>query len=395
MINKELELTINKQKILENLATNLNISSINENTAIKKIADSFEAEMRNYSDATENAIRNSFITTMDEDLLENFAANFGLYRKRYSNIRIRASDRTVKISVNSKLIFSKNATNFTPFRKGDTLYSNDAFSIKALGDITFTTAQSEVFPDLEFRLRSDKESFTVYSDTTYTVPPVQSGVQTLVPFFNVFIEDTIGMAIAEESVDDFRLRIYESTYLANNSANSLMTAITKDVPLLYYIESEDIDKGRAISVVYPYTYTSIVNGSDPLLSTIVIPMIETSLATKSFYSNMIKVKEPQAINLIAKFKYKNTLIPTQSVLTAITREFNILFFNDKRVSASQLKTLLVQSLFRYEVSRSDIDLYFINANISEEGLLLDEEEYIDISIGRYLNLVALEGIVNE
>ena len=76
MINKELELTINQQDILGKLANNLGITTVTDNTSIKKIADAFEAELRNYSDATEDALRNGFLSTMDEELFEDFAASY-------------------------------------------------------------------------------------------------------------------------------------------------------------------------------------------------------------------------------------------------------------------------------------------------------------------------------
>lgn len=396
MINKELELTLNQQNILENLARNLNISNITDNTAVKKIADTFETEMRNYSDATEVAISNGFLSTMDDDLFEQFASDFGLYRKRYSKLRIKKEDQAVSITVNQDILFSRNLINFIPFRKGDIVYSNSAITIKTSEDVIFDSVTSIVYPELEISLKGvDSPSFSIPYEAEYLITPRQSDTIPHTPSYRLTFNNTIGLAMVEESIDDFRLRVYEATYLASNAANSLITAVTKDVPLLYHVETNNIEKGRAIDVIYPYTYALISNGFDSTLGNIIVPMIETSLASKAYYQNMVRVKEPKSLNIIVRAKYRKQIEPTQSVLDIICREFNRNYYTTKNMSVASLKDVIIDSLFRYNLVRDDLEIYFTSPDMSSEGLLLSDTEIIKLDIGRFLFLTAIEGTVDE
>lgn len=396
MINKELELTLNQQNILENLARNLNISNITDNTAVKKIADTFETEMRNYSDATEVAISNGFLSTMDDDLFEQFASDFGLYRKRYSKLRIKKEDQAVSITVNQDILFSRNLINFIPFRKGDIVYSNSAITIKTSEDVIFDSVTSIVYPELEISLKGvDSPSFSIPYEAEYLITPKQSDTIPHTPSYRLTFNNTIGLAMVEESIDDFRLRVYEATYLASNAANSLITAVTKDVPLLYHVETNNIEEGRAIDVIYPYTYTLISNGFDSTLGNIIVPMIETSLASKAYYQNMVRVKEPKSLNIVIRAKYRKQVEPTQSVLDIICREFNRNYYTTKNMSVASLKDVIIDSLFRYNLVRDDLEIYFTSPDMSSEGLLLSDTEIIKLDIGRFLFLTAIEGTVDE
>ena len=49
---------------------------------------------------------------MDEELFENFAASFGIYRKRYGNLRIPSDDRAVVLSSDDSIIFTKDLLHF-------------------------------------------------------------------------------------------------------------------------------------------------------------------------------------------------------------------------------------------------------------------------------------------
>ena len=396
MINKELELTLNQQNILENLARNLNISSLTDNTSIKKIADTFETEMRNYSDATEVAISNGFLSTMDDGLFEQFASDFGLYRKRYARLKVKKEDQAISITVNQDILFSKNLSNFIPFRKGDIVYSNSVINIKVLEDVIFNSVTSVVYPNLEITLKgTDTPSFSIPYEAEYLITPKQSDIIPHTPSYRLTFNNTIGLAMLEESLDDFRLRVYEATYLASNAANSLITAVTKDVPLLYHVETNNIEAGRSIDIIYPYTYTLILNGFDSTLGNIIVPMIETSLANKAYYQNMVRVKEPKALNIVVKVQYKKQVAPTQSVLDIICKDFNKSYYTTKTMNVAALKDVIIDSLFRYNLVRDDIEIYFTSPDISSEGLLLSDTETLKLDIGRFLFLTAIEGNENE
>lgn len=393
MINKELELTVNSQNILDKLARNLNIGIVTDNSNIKKIADAFDAELRNYSDATENAIANGFLSTMDDDLFELFASDFGLYRKRYNRIRLRPIEQVAILTVDQAMLFTQNYTNFTPFRKGDVVYSNDTFSIIALADIYFSSTIDNVYPHLEIVLRDTTSTFVINEGTEFTVSTKQSDLRSNVPTYTLKFEQVVGMSLVEENINDFKLRVYEATYLAANSANSLVNAVTKEVPYLVSIETDDVSEGRALKVIYPYTQNLIDFGVDTSIQNIVIPMIESSLNQKGLYKNMITVKEAIPLRLSVEINTGDIQI-ADTVLYQTTQTFNSMFYNQKIVTINEVKSFIIQNLSTYKLKASDINIYFASSLFSEDKILMSPDENLSIPIGRFLNISTITGVSN-
>lgn len=393
MINKELELTVNSQNILDKLARNLNIGIVTDNSNIKKIADAFDAELRNYSDATENAIANGFLSTMDDDLFELFASDFGLYRKRYNRIRLRPIEQVAILTVDQAMLFTQNYTNFTPFRKGDVVYSNDTFSIIALADIYFSSTIDNVYPHLEIVLRDTTSTFVINEGTEFTVSTKQSDLRSNVPTYTLKFQQVVGMSLVEENINDFKLRVYEATYLAANSANSLVNAVTKEVPYLVSIETDDVSEGRALKVIYPYTQNLIDFGVDTSIQNIVIPMIESSLNQKGLYKNMITVKEAIPLRLSVEINTGDIQI-ADTVLYQTTQTFNSMFYNQKIVTINEVKSFIIQNLSTYKLKASDINIYFASSLFSEDKILMSPDENLSIPIGRFLNISTITGVSN-
>lgn len=393
MINKELELTVNNQNILDKLAKNLNIGIVTDNSNIKKIADAFDAELRNYSDAVENSIANGFLSTMDDDLFELFASGFGLYRKRYNRIRLRPIEQVAVLTVEQSMLFTQNYTNFTPFRKGDVVYSNETFSVVALSDIYFTSTIDNVYPHLEIVLRDTTSTFVINEGTEFNVSTRQSDLRSNVPTYTLKFEQVVGMSLVEENINDFKLRVYEATYLAANSANSLVNAVTKEVPYLVSIETDDISEGRSLKVIYPYTQNLIDFGIDTSIQNIVIPMIEASLSQKGLYKNMVSVKEAIPLRLDIELNTGGIQI-ADTVLYQTTQTFNKLFYNQKSVNINEIKEFIIQNLSSYNLKLDSINIYFSSSLFSEDKILMTPDENFEIPIGRFLNINKIVGVSN-
>lgn len=394
MINKELELTVNSQNILDKLAKNLNIGLVTDNSNIKKIADAFEAEMRNYSDAVENSIANGFLSTMDDELFELFASGFGLYRKRYNRIRLRPVEQVAMLSVEQSMVFTQNYTNFTPFRKGDIVYSNDTFSVVALADTYFSSTADNVYPHLEIILKDTTSTFVINEGTEFNVNTRQTDLKSNVPTYTLKFEQVIGMSLVEENINDFKLRVYEATYLAANTANSLVNAITKEVPYLVHIESDDTNVGRSLKTIYPYTQTLIDFGTDTAIQNIVIPMIESSLNQRGFYKNMVYVKEALPLKLDIVVELSNDFQIADTVLYKIILDFNQFFYTRKNLALEEIKDFVSNSLGAYNVTSKDVNVFFSSSLFSEQKLLINDEDF-SIPIGRFLNLNTLVGVNND
>lgn len=393
MINKELELTVNNQNILDKLARNLNIGIVTDNSNIKKIADAFDAELRNYSDAVENSIANGFLSTMDDDLFELFASDFGLYRKRYNRIRLRPIEQVAVLTVEQSMLFTQNYTNFTPFRKGDVVYSNDTFSVVALSDIYFSSTIDNVYPHLEIILKDTTSTFVINEGTEFNVSTRQANLKSNVPTYTLKFEQIVGMSLVEENINDFKLRVYEATYLSANNANSLVNAVTKEVPYLVSIEVDDISEGRALKVIYPYTQNLIDFGVDTSIQSIVIPMIESSINQKGLYKNMVSVKEAVPLRIDVEIN-TGTLQIADTVLYQTTQTFNKAFYTQKTVSINEIKEFIIQNLSGYNLNANSINIYFSSSLFSEDKILITPTESLEIPIGRFLNINTITGVSN-
>lgn len=391
MINRELELTMNSQDILNKLARNLNIGIVTDNSNIKKISDSFEAEMRNYGDAVENSIANGFLSTMDDELFELFASNFGLYRKRYNRIRLRPIEQVAVLKVEQATLFTENYTNFTPFRRGDVIYSNDTFSVVALSDVYFSSTVDNVYPHLEIVLRDTESTFVINEGTEFNVSTRQNELRNNVPTYTLKFEQVIGMSLVEENINDFKLRVYEATYLSANGANSLVSAITKEIPYLVSTETDSTIEGRALSVIYPYTQTLIDYGADAAIQGIVIPMMESSLNQKGFYKNLVSIKEATPIQLHVEVNTGDLQI-ADTVFLSTTIEFNNAFYPIKEININEIKTFISQSLGSQSIKNENINIYFSSDLFSEDKFLMNPEESFEIPIGRFLNIRLITGV---
>ena len=123
MINRQLEVNINKEKILTDLANNLNIDFITDGSNLKKMADTYSAENVNYATNVDDAIANGFLTTMSSEFLELFGNQNGVYRKNYNNIAIYNYQEAVSLSVNKiDAMVTEIDAPYVVYKKGDLIY---------------------------------------------------------------------------------------------------------------------------------------------------------------------------------------------------------------------------------------------------------------------------------
>lgn len=387
MINKELQNVINSEHLLERLATNLDIPVVNDNSSIKKIVDSFSTELLNYANATDTAISNSFITTMDKSLLETFAAGFGIYRKRFSTIRINSTEQIVTVSIND--VIGNAVESILVFNKNDVIYSNPDITIITKEDITINKARTFTYVSVEIVLNTDVTDFTIAEGTVFDIKPTTTLGKIHAPLLDLNFNYTLGLAKAEEAFEDFRTRLIDNLHLSSNITNSLLTFVTKEVPMLYVLESDEVAKGRAITQIYPYTRNLVLSGKDAMLDTMVIPMVEASLNSKTFYKDMISVVAPKPIHLIVKYTVKDQPI-INAILTDTIYSFNIEMFQQESFTVKTIKTVIAGRLSKYGVKTEDLDIYYVSSEFSEADLKLHDNEEVEIKTGRFLNLLRIE-----
>ena len=83
------------------------------------------------------------------------------------------------------------------------------------------------------------------------------------------------------------------------------------------------------------------------------------------------------------------------MLSSISVDFNSMYFSRKSIKAREIKEQLIFALYRYNLELSDIDLIFISPDLDEETFILNDEEVIEIPVGKFLTILSLEGVTND
>ena len=172
--------------------------------------------------------------------------------------------------------------------------------------------------------------------------------------------------------------------MTNNAANSLIYSIVRESPMLFKIEIDNIEEGRAVSVIYPYTRELIEDNDDVRLNSILIPLITTSLANK-YKSNMVYVKAPSPVKI--SIQVKTTAMPT--LLDTIRRDLNIDYRNNQTVD---VKDIIDSVQNKLQGNATSIKVIYGSDIINYDGFELESSEIIEIPIGRFLNIKDIVGV---
>lgn len=387
MINKQLELNVNNEKILERIAQNLNVDFISDGSSIKKLADAYAAENLNFATSVDEAIANGFLLTMSSEFLEMFGRQNNIYRKNYKTISLYAANETVWLSINKvEAMITEISEPELLFNRGDVIYSDDDIIIESL-DTIYIENINDVLPiSVKITVSSDVDSYIIHEDNEYQVSSTNKYLTTSVPYLVLKFTRPVGLSMLQELESDYRMRIFEATYLANNGANSLISSITKEVPYLSFIETAEYEKGRAITTLYPYTKTLIEEGSDMYLDTLIIPLVETSLKGKVLHGQYISVLKPEPLNMRVNIVLKEDKV-NNSYLENLKTSFNNYFCNIKEVTREEIESYILAELGLNRSSVVKMDLVFISPYVSEETFTLTSNQpVLEIPKGRFLYL---------
>lgn len=388
MINKQLEVNVNNERILKRLTENLNVNFITDGSNTKKIADAHSSENLTFSTSVDTAIANSFTTSMSTEFLDLFGRQYNIFRKSYSSISLYSYQEAVELTVN------KDVANITtlntlvkPFKRGDIIYSDGNVVIEATNDVRLVDINSPVYVSVRISIGLGLTQYSIPTDASYIVYPSDSQLAGIIPSFTLTFKVPVGLAVIQEFEEDYRLRLYEATYLASNGANALVSAITKEVPLLYYTEVEDYKNGRGIRYLYPYTQELIDTGIDESIESHIIPLMEANLQNRVIYGQMIEIKEPQPLVMNAKVIFKEDSIMTDSYLDNVTELFNRYFSMVKIVDKDMMADFIKAELSAFGGTIEKIDFIFNSPYVSEETFnLTSSDETINLPLGRFLHL---------
>ena len=260
-----------------------------------------------------------------------------------------------------------------------------------IDNVYFNTINDTVNLSVRLTLSSESSYFVIKEETEFTIASNNSIVSTILPYLDLTFNRSIGLASIEETEDDYKARIYEGTYVAHNGANSLISSITKEVPLLHSIEVDNYLEGRPITYIYPYTKRLILSGNDNLIETFIGPMIETSLSNKVIYGQLVKVIPPHPVVCNLFITFSTDTKPTASYLDNICLNLNEYFYTDKLITRQTLFAYINNYLTDYKLKQEDYRFEFTSPYISEEVFnLANEGEDVVLPKGRFLFLNSIQ-----
>lgn len=385
MTNNSLKISVNEDRILSNICDNLGIPYVNSNSNIKKLSNAYVAENKFFADQVNIAIDGMYISTMSDADLEAFGMSIGIYRKVFNSVKLLNVDQAayIKVELNQDTLLTKFNQSYKLFGKNSIIYSNNYVTIKALTDLYVYDIGTKTYVSVLITA-INSEGYTIEDSTVYTAE-TDFNHNNSIPTVTIGFDKPVGLTEVEESFVDYRARIYQTVYEANNGANTVVSSITKEVPYLYTVEVDDYTNGRDIKTIYPYTEDLLSNGNDVYIDSYIVPLLNTSLNTKVLYGNSIDVKtpEPLIINITINF-YK--LSDTVGVYFHNTVDvFNKNLFSTKSITKQQIEDFIYRNSSLNKDKVSSIDVVFISPYVSEESFTLSSE-VIELPLGRFLHI---------
>ena len=90
-----------------------------------------------------------------------------------------------------------------------------------IDNVYITDINDIVNLSVKITMSLDVDSFIIKEGTEFTISSNNSKINTIIPYLDLVFNRSIGLASIEESEDDYKARVFEATYIANNGANSL------------------------------------------------------------------------------------------------------------------------------------------------------------------------------
>ena len=393
MINKQLETSVNSQKILEKLAENLGIDFVSEGSNLKKMVDVYTNEVTSFATDIDNAIGNGFISTMDSNFLSVFGRERGIPQKIYSSV-VLLSDKylvSIKADLNTSTLIELSEP-LKIFNKGDIILITDDVIIEVLSDVYLQNMNDDVYISIKISLQYGVNSYVITEDTSFSTTPSVNNLKEVIPHILITFNRTVGLATVSENTEDYRIRLMEEEYRANNGANSLLASVVKEVPYISYIETENYSKGRAVKTIYPYTNTLIEEGYDAVIDEIIKPLITSNVQSRSLYGSKIRVETPEPLLLNVEVILKKGTAVSESYLYNITKSFNRTNTQNKRLTYTLVDSNLRSYLVYYKDQIENIKYTFTSPYVSEESFEFDlSSGDIHVPNGRFLFLNQIRG----
>lgn len=239
----QIELTLDKHKLLEDTAKNLGITDLSTGSYLATLIDGMSDISKLVVDASNKSISNMYLDTADEETLERYGANKGVPRIKTRTAITKAS--LAHLSITPELFVPNKDLRVILFAKGDIIQA-EILSITFLDDVVFHSAMDKVYVSCEIRPTASR---TVANDflsiDSKVALPVPKRLDTLVKSITLNVEASLTMSDYEEDLSIYRSKLKLLAQSENVSSDDTLSKVIR--------ESYSVFKHYTDKNTYPYT----------------------------------------------------------------------------------------------------------------------------------------------
>lgn len=374
---------VDRVKILQNLANNLNVNILNENSSVFRIGTPIINELESFAQYANRALSEMQISSASYPTLQQIGAELGIYRKVYNLLEVYKSDQVLEIRVDPNDELSTISDTLL-FNIGDRL-SLSGFTIVFTDQVRLANSTSIVYASARLLLDS-RDSISIEKDSVYSVTPTNN--TEIVYRAELAFRKSVSVVNIAEEINDYRLRLVNAKSGGTRTVNNILTNVIQEVPGILYYEVDNYLDGVGVEAVYIYTNKLLTEGADDYIDRFLVPAVTSSIEEKLDNTSVeLVISSAKPLNIILNIKSSLNL---GTDLDSVKIKVNALLADYNTLDISTLLNL-VNTTTQVTVQLQDISMALKSESIFEDPLDVTET-VIEKPIGRFFYLVGIVGV---
>lgn len=374
---------VDRVKILQNLANNLNVNILNENSSVFRIGTPIINELESFAQYANRALSEMQISSASYPTLQQIGAELGIYRKVYNLLEVYKSDQVLEIRVDPNDELSTISDTLL-FNIGDRL-SLSGFTIVLTDQVRLANSTSIVYASARLLLDS-RDSISIEKDSVYSVTPTNN--TEIVYRAELAFRKSVSVVNIAEEINDYRLRLVNAKSGGTRTVNNILTNVIQEVPGILYYEVDNYLDGVGVEAVYIYTNKLLTEGADDYIDRFLVPAVTSSIEEKLDNTSVeLVISSAKPLNIILNIKSSLNL---GTDLDSVKIKVNALLADYNTLDISTLLNL-VNTTTQVTVQLQDISMALKSESIFEDPLDVTET-VIEKPIGRFFYLVGIVGV---
>lgn len=374
---------VDRVKILQNLANNLNVNILNENSSVFRIGTPIINELESFAQYANRALSEMQISSASYPTLQQIGAELGIYRKVYNLLEVYKSDQVLEIRVDPNDELSTISDTLL-FNIGDRL-SLSGFTIVFTDQVRLANSTSIVYASARLLLDS-RDSISIEKDSVYSVTPTNN--TEIVYRAELAFRKSVSVVNIAEEINDYRLRLVNAKSGGTRTVNNILTNVIQEVPGILYYEVDNYLDGVGVEAVYIYTNKLLTEGADDYIDRFLVPAVTSSIEEKLDNTSVeLVISSAKPLNIILNIKSSLNL---GTDLDSVKIKVNALLADYNTLDISTLLNL-VNTTTQVTVQLQDISMALKSESIFEDPLDVTET-VIEKPVGRFFYLVGIVGV---